>query len=158
MVSSFLWAAELTHSPARLFRRVPLSFLPPLVLVQIISTNTTNKTRRSTLHFCLIAVSCPILKGLFSQTAVKCPLLGPRIEEHSLNSWQALCAHLLCERARARSFWAPYIEALPSETVMQWAHPLLWPSEERCEWLKGSPILTTLETRLEQCRWAKTGP
>lgn len=62
------------------------------------------------------------------QTAATCPYVGPITETAQLTPWQAMCLHLLCERARGeKSPWYPYITLLPSELQMAGSHPMLWP-------------------------------
>ncbi|KAL2620874.1 hypothetical protein R1flu_001079 [Riccia fluitans] len=87
------------------------------------------------------------------ETAANCPYVGPIADVAQLSPWQAMCLHLLCERARGeKSPWYPYIALLPSELQMAGAHPMLWPQRMRRDWLAGSPMLDTTERRLQICR------
>lgn len=61
------------------------------------------------------------------QTARQCKDIGPLVKKGNLTPWQAMCLHLLFERAcDEASFWHPYIALLPTELELMGTHPLLW--------------------------------
>ncbi|PTQ28888.1 hypothetical protein MARPO_0152s0006 [Marchantia polymorpha] len=100
-----------------------------------------------------VIVRVPKEALMTEQTAATCPDVGPIADRAHLSPWQAMCLHLLCERARGeKSPWYPYISLLPSELQMAGAHPMLWPQRMRKDWLAGSPMLDTTERRLQICR------
>ncbi|KAG6541758.1 hypothetical protein Mapa_016770 [Marchantia paleacea] len=100
-----------------------------------------------------VIVRVPKEALMTEQTAATCPDVGPIADRAHLSPWQAMCLHLLCERARGeKSTWYPYISLLPSELQMAGAHPMLWPQRMRKDWLAGSPMLDTTERRLQICR------
>lgn len=61
------------------------------------------------------------------QSARKCDHIGSVVKEGNLSPWQAMCLHLLFERACGEaSFWHPYIALLPTELELLGIHPMLW--------------------------------
>lgn len=91
-------------------------------------------------------VSVPRKLWMTSSGAQQSPICRDIILENSIESWQGLSLHLLCERLRGPdSFWAEYINLLPDQKQ----HLLLWSKEDH-QLLKGSPMLKKLRTRLQQ--------
>ncbi|KAJ7552070.1 hypothetical protein O6H91_06G040400 [Diphasiastrum complanatum] len=105
------------------------------------------------IHKGRVVVKVPRRAFLSEETARNCPLIGPLAKRAALSTWQIMCLHLLCERARGQqSPWFSYICLLPFEIELVGAHPLLWPQRMRREWLAGSPMLDIIERRLQNCR------
>jgi len=91
-----------------------------------------------------IIVRVPKNAMMTSESAAASSYCGDLLEHHHLSDWQALCLHLLCERAAGdRSRWSPYLSSLPSD--IRW-HPLGW-SDSRIARLRGSFMLHTLTRR-----------
>lgn len=68
-----------------------------------------------------------------TQTARLCQDVGPLVKKSDLTPWQAMCLHLLYERARGEtSFWYPYIAVLPKELELIGIHPMLWSQVRTC--------------------------
>jgi len=59
---------------------------------------------------------------------MQCEHIGPLVKKGNLSPWQAMCLHLLFERASGEaSFWYPYIALLPTDLELVGTHPMLWP-------------------------------
>ncbi|KAG0622727.1 hypothetical protein M758_3G118800 [Ceratodon purpureus] len=100
-----------------------------------------------------VIVKVPRKALMTDETARQCQDIGPLVKKGNLSPWQAMCLHLLYERARGEaSFWYPYIAVLPTELELIGTHPMLWPQKMRQEWLEGSPMLEVTEGRLAICR------
>lgn len=98
-------------------------------------------------------VKVPRKALMTEETARLCQDVGPLVKKSDLTPWQAMCLHLLYERARGEtSFWYPYIAVLPKELELIGIHPMLWSQKMRREWLEGSPMLDVTERRLAICR------
>ena len=77
-------------------------------------------------------------------TAASSPYCGALVDQAGLKTWQAMCLHLLTERAAGpASRWAHYLATLPPLPD----HPLLWTPEQQ-RWLQGSPTLARLAARI----------
>lgn len=96
-------------------------------------------------------VSIPKAALMTLATATGSPFCGALIEAHDLSSWQAMCLHLLTERAAGpASRWHAYIATLPNEDDLS-THPLLWRDDDLAL-LQGSPTLDRLTARIANVR------
>lgn len=78
-------------------------------------------------------------------TARASPFCGELIDRADLQQWQAMCLHLLTERAAGpQSRWWPYLEHLPDMS----GHPLLW-DDAAVSALEGSPMHARLVARID---------
>lgn len=111
--------------------------------------------------FRAVAKSCGVRRGAIlvavpeeafmdCTTAARCSVVGPLVGH--LTPWQALCLHLLWERALGnRSFWGPYIAVLPSEAQAATMLPLIWSEELSSKCLGRSQLAVKREREVGLC-------